>query len=62
MQVEMVTTLSSASTCIRIVWVAGVCLFLFVWSLSSHSRIFQSYEDVTIAGEGLRILFYARHS
>ena len=30
-----------------------VCLF--VWSLSSHSRIFHSYEDVTIAGEGLQI-------
>ena len=37
-----------------------VCLF--VWSLSSHSRIFQSYGDVTIAGEGLQILTYAWHS
>ena len=36
--------------------------FLFVWSLSSHSRIFHSYGDVTIAGEGLQILIYARHS
>ena len=35
---------------------------LFVWSLSSHSIIFQSYGDVTIAGEGLQILTYARHS
>ena len=30
-----------------------VCLF--VWSLSSHSRIFHSYGDI-IAGEGLHIL------
>ena len=34
-------------------------LFLFVFS--SHSRIFHSFEDVTIAGEGLQILTYARH-
>ena len=38
-----------------------VCLFL-CWSLSSHSRIFQSYGDVTIAGEGLQFFTYARHS
>ena len=25
---------------------------LFVWRLSSHSKMFHSYEDVTIAGEG----------
>ena len=31
---------------------------LFVWCLSSHSRIFQSYGDVTITGEGLQILTY----
>ena len=37
-----------------------VCLF--VWSLSSHSRIFHSYRDVTIASEGLKIWNYARHS
>ena len=37
-------------------------LFLFFWSLLSHSRIFHSYGDVTIAGEGLQILTYARHS
>ena len=37
-----------------------VCLF--VWGLSSHSRIFHSHGDVTIAGEGLQILTYARHS
>ena len=34
---------------------------LFVWSLSSHS-IFYSYENVIIAGEGLQIFTYARHS
>ena len=39
-----------------------VCLF--VWSLSSHSRIFHSYGVVTITDEGLQILtyMYARHS
>ena len=40
-------------------WRLFVCLFvLFVWSLS-HS---QQYGDVTIAGKGLQILTYARHS
>ena len=41
-----------------------VCLFvcLFVWGLSFHSRIFQSFGDVTITGEGLQILTYTRHS
>ena len=34
---------------------------LFVWSFSSHSRILQSFGDVTIAGEGLQILTYTRH-
>ena len=34
----------------------------FVCGLTSHSRIFHSYGDVTIAGEGLQILTYARHS
>ena len=40
-----------------------VCLFvcLFVWSLTSHSRIFHSYGGVTITG-GLQILTCARHS
>ena len=35
--------------------------FLFVWGFSSHSRIFQSYGDVTITGERLQILTYAWH-
>ena len=35
---------------------------LVVWGLSSHSRIFHSYGDVTITGEGLQIFTYARHS
>ena len=41
-----------------------VCLFvcLFAWGLSSHSRIFHSYRDVTITGEGLQILTFARYS
>ena len=38
-----------------------ISMVLFVWSLSSHSRIFHSYGDVTIAGEGLQISTYARH-
>ena len=33
-----------------------------VWGSSSHSRIFHSYEDVTITCERLQILIYARHS
>ena len=36
-------------------WLVG-CM-----ELSSHSKIFHSYGDVTIAGEGLQILTYARH-
>ena len=31
---------------------------LFLWGLSSHSRIFQSYGDVTRIGEGLQILTF----
>ena len=34
---------------------------LFIWSFSSHSRIFHSFWDVTISGEGLQILIYTRH-
>ena len=34
---------------------------LFVWSLSSPSRTFHSFGDVTISGEGLQIFNYARH-
>ena len=30
-------------------------LYSFVWGFSSHSRIFHSYGDVTINGEGLQI-------
>ena len=39
-------------------WLDG---WLVVWSLSSHSRVFHSYVDVTIAGEGLHILTYGNH-
>ena len=40
------------------IWIAlgYVCLF---WSLTSFSRNFHSFGDVTIAGEGLQILTYA---
>ena len=34
---------------------------LFVWSFPSQSRMFHSFGDVTIAGEGLQISTYARH-
>ena len=30
----------------------------FVWGLSSYSRIFHSFGDVTINGEGLHFFFY----
>ena len=33
-----------------------------VWCFSSRLRIFHSYGDVTIDGEGLQILNYTRHS
>ena len=36
--------------------------WIWVCSFSSHSRIFHSYGDVTIAGERLQILTYDRHS
>ena len=39
-----------------------IFVYLFVWSFSSHSRIFHSYRDVTIADERLQILTNARHS
>ena len=39
----------------------GFFLCLFVWGFSSNSRIFHSCGDVTIAGEGLHILTYARY-
>ena len=35
-------------------------LCLFVWGLSSHSRILHSLGDVTITGEGLQMLTYIR--
>ena len=44
------------------VYVKGAFLYLFVWGFSLHSRIFHSYGDVTITGEGLQVLTYARHS
>ena len=33
---------------------------MFVWSFSSHSRIFYSFEDVTISGKGLQNLTFVR--
>ena len=40
----------------------GLFVCLFVWGLSSNSKIFHSYGDASITGEGLQILTYARHS
>ena len=37
-----------------------ICLFL--WGLSSNSRIFHSCGDFASTGEGLQMLTYARHS
>ena len=48
--------------CSRSWWGWWLVYILFVWSLSSHSRIFHSYGDVIIAGEGLQIFTYARNS
>ena len=39
-----------------------VFVYLFGVYRPGHSRIFHSYGDVIIAGEGLQILTYARHS
>ena len=39
-----------------------VVFFVFVWGFTFDSRIFHSYGDVTIPGEGLQNLTYARHS
>ena len=36
-------------------------VFSFAWGLSANTRIFHSYGDVTITGEGLQSLNYARH-
>ena len=35
---------------------------LFVQGFSSHARIFHSYRDVTITGQGHQIVNYTRHS
>ena len=42
-------------------YLANMYICFFDWSYSSHSRIFHSIGDVTLAGEGLQILTYARH-
>ena len=36
-------------------------IVLFVWGISSNSRIFHSFGYVIIAGKGFRILTYTRH-
>ena len=44
----------------KLVWLFA-CLFVFR-GFSSHSRIYQSFGDVTIAGGGLQNLTHTRHS
>ena len=39
-----------------------ICLFVCMGLIVQLERIFHSYGDVTITGEGLQILTYARHS
>ena len=48
--------------CLLIVLDTPVRVVVFVCFFLSHSRIFHSYVDVTISGEGLQILTYAWHS
>ena len=43
-------------------WSLSPLNLFVVWGFSSHSRIFHSYGDVTIAGKGLQIFIYARYS
>ena len=37
-------------------------VYLFVWGITSHLRIFHAYGDITITAQGLQTLTYARHS
>ena len=42
-------------------WVKYTYMFSHIDGRLSHSKIFHSIGDVTIVGEGLQILTYARH-
>ena len=55
----METKMIKMMICVLIVIVT--IYLMIVWSFSSHSRIFHSFGDVTIAGEGLHILTYVQH-
>ena len=44
------------------VWFFVCFVCLYDWGLSSHSRLFHWYWDITIASEWLQILTYSRHS
>ena len=67
---QNLSTIKNSSLLVLLLWSTThippcrkfVFVFLFLWSLSSHSRIFHSYGDINIAGEGLQTLIYARHS
>ena len=43
-------------------WLNLLLALILFWSQSSHWRIFHTYWEVTIAGEGLQIFTFAQHS
>ena len=71
LQEAAVNVLNSVLSLIRFLkWRLDLCMLtdcqlsfvLFVWCFSSYSKIFHSYGDVVITGEGLQIFTFARHS
>ena len=54
-------SLFSLNLCIKVHFRQHLSLRFFVCGLSSQLRVFHSYKDVTITGERLQILSYARH-
>ena len=52
------------SVTLHLCYSINVCFVFFfcLFGVLSHSRIFHSYGDVTIDGEGLQIFTYALHS
>ena len=58
-QIKKTTVLIKALR-FKVVVYLFACLFVYL-EFIVHSKIFHSYGDVTIAGEGLQLLTYARH-
>ena len=52
----------SEDTNIQIIGDATLFVCLFGWCFTSHSKNFHSFGDITMTGEGLQILTFARHS